>query len=277
MSAGKFCSECGAPLGERTCPRCGAKLPARAKFCAECGAPAPGGAGGAGGAGAAAGRRAPAIAGAVPLPRSDRMAWYVTGVAVIALLVVVVVLVARKSGPPASAQAAAVPGGGGGGGGGAPPGMEQATTDISKMSPQEQADRLFNRVMTAHESGDTQQVAFFGPMALQAYANLGGNLNADARLHVGLIDLALGQPDPAAAQGDTILRGSRTHLFGWLLEARAAEEAGDSAAARRSYRNFLANFAAERAKKLPEYAEHAQMLDDARAQAQRFAARGRGS
>ncbi len=266
MSAGKFCSECGSPLGDRTCRSCGAKLSARAKFCPECGAPASGPAAG------GAARSAPALAGAVPLGaprRSDRMAWYVAGVAVIALLVVIVILVGRKSGPPATASAAPTTPG-------EPAGLG-APEDISKMSPQEQADRLFNRVMTAHEAGDTQQVTFFAPMALQAYANLGGSLSADSRLHIGLIELAVGQPDPAAAQGDTILRAARNHLFGWLLEARAAEEAGDSTAMRRSYRNFLANYQAERAKKLPEYTEHAQMLDDARAQAERVAGRAGGS
>ena len=35
---GKFCAECGAPLGKPTCAKCHAELAPNAKFCAECGA-----------------------------------------------------------------------------------------------------------------------------------------------------------------------------------------------------------------------------------------------
>jgi ribosomal protein L40E len=246
MSSGKFCSECGAPLGAASCAKCGAKVPPRAKFCGECGAPVGGGV------------RAP-VPGAQPLPRSDRMAWYVAGVAVLALLVVVVVIVAKRSGAAPGTEAAAPA-----------TGPVRATTDLSSLTPRQSADMLFNKIMTLHEAGKTDSVNFFAPMALQAYAMLGSDLDADARLHLGLIELAIGQPDPAAAQGDTILRKAPQHLFGWLLEARAAEEANDTAAMRRSLRTFLRNYQAERAKNLPEYGEHAQMLQETRDQAERL-------
>jgi hypothetical protein len=250
QTSGKFCSECGAPLGTSACSNCGAKLSARAKFCAECGTPVRG-----------AGRLV--VPGARQLPRGDRMAWYVAGVCVIALLVVIVVVVGKRSPAPAPEAAGGAAG--------------RATTDLSQMSPREQADRLFNRVMVLHEAGKADSVTFFAPMALQAYANLGSGLDADARLHLGLVELAIGAADPAAAQGDTILRGSRTHLFGWLLEARAALVAADSTAARRAFRAFLQNYQAERAKNLPEYTEHSQMLQDARDQAERLTAKPSGS
>ena len=35
---GKFCNNCGAPLGAPKCPQCGAEVPAGARFCGECGA-----------------------------------------------------------------------------------------------------------------------------------------------------------------------------------------------------------------------------------------------
>ncbi len=197
------------------------------------------------------------------------MAWYVAGVCVLALLIVVVVVVARKSGAPAAAAAGAAAG--------APPGGERATTDLSTMTPREQADRLFNRIMTAHEAGDTAQVNFFAPMTLQAYANLGGDLDADARLHVGLVQLAVGAAVPAAAEGDTILKGSPTHLFGWLLKARAAEAEGNTAQAKRAYQSFMKNYDAELAKPRPEYQEHAQMLQDTRTRAQQAGAAAGGS
>jgi hypothetical protein len=189
------------------------------------------------------------------------MAWYVAGVCVLALLIVVVVVVARKSaGPPAAAAGAAS---------GAPPAGDRATTDLSTMSPREQADRLYNRIMTAHEAGDSAQVTFFAPMALQAYANLGGALDADARLHLGLVQLAIGAAVPASAQGDSILKSAPNHLFGWLLKARAAEAAGNTAQAKRAYQSFLQTYDAELAKKRPEYQEHAQMLQDTRSRASR--------
>jgi len=34
---GKFCNNCGAPLGMIVCPKCGAKSPAGTRFCGECG------------------------------------------------------------------------------------------------------------------------------------------------------------------------------------------------------------------------------------------------
>jgi hypothetical protein len=35
--SGKFCNNCGAPLGLKICPKCGAKNPAGTSFCGECG------------------------------------------------------------------------------------------------------------------------------------------------------------------------------------------------------------------------------------------------
>lgn len=36
---GKFCNECGAPLGTQRCPNCGAQVALGLKFCGECGSP----------------------------------------------------------------------------------------------------------------------------------------------------------------------------------------------------------------------------------------------
>jgi len=246
-TSGKFCSECGSPLGEIACAHCGAKNPPRAKFCGECGSPMP-----------ASGRRLNISA--RPTPRGDRMAWYVAGLAVLGLLVVIVITVGRKSQgpPPASAPTGA------------------AAIDLSTMTPRQQADMLFNKIMTLHEAGKTDSVDFFAPMALGAYANLGASLDPDARLHLGLIELAIGQTAAATAQGDTIVRDARTHLFGWLLKGQAALQAGDSAAARRALRTYLQNYQSERAKNLPEYGEHATMLQEAHDQAERLVSKAAG-
>jgi hypothetical protein len=237
QTSGKFCSECGATLGSRACPSCGAKLSARAKFCAECGTTIGGAA------------RSPAAAAS----NADRLPWIVAGIAVVALVVTVVFMVNKRS-PGASAGANAPFAGGN---------PNQATTDLSQMTPREAADKLFDRIMRSSEANDTGDVQRFGPMTLQAYANL-GTLDADARLHVGLVQIALANPAGAAAQADSIQRTSRTHLFGWLLKARAAEAQGNAAAARQAFRGFLDNYTAERAKNLPEYEQHATVLTETR-------------
>jgi hypothetical protein len=39
VGEGKFCNNCGAPLGLNICPKCGAKNNAASRFCGECGTP----------------------------------------------------------------------------------------------------------------------------------------------------------------------------------------------------------------------------------------------
>jgi hypothetical protein len=135
-----------------------------------------------------------------------------------------------------------------------------ATTDISNMSPREQADRLFDRVMTAYEAGDSQQVEFFAPMALQAHAML-GTLDADARFHVGMIDAAMGNFDGAAAQADSIAAVSPHHLFVPLLRWEVANHQNDRAGIRQAYREFLDNYDKEMATGKTEYKEHKTRLE----------------
>ena len=236
-STGKFCSTCGAPLGGAACAKCGATLSARSRFCPECGTPT---------RGAAAARGAGGVA------PNQRAAWIVAGVCVVALIVTIVVVVGRRA-PTVQAEGGAAPG----------PGTP-ATTDITQMPPAQQASRLFDRVMRAEEAGDTAQVTFFAPMAIQAYQMLGAGLGPDERLHVGLLALATHDPTGATAQADTILKGSRTHLYGLLLKARIAEATGNAAATRSALQAFATHYDAERAKNLPEYAEHDQLLVETR-------------
>lgn len=243
QTSGKFCSECGQPLGERKCPKCGAALSARARFCPECGTTV---------AAPSAGGVAP---GAQPVPSrglGEKYPWIIAGLAVVALVVTIIVVVTKRPAPVTAA---------------APFDPNRGTTDISAMSPREAADRLYERTARAAAAGDSSQVQFFGPMTIQAYGNV-TPLDADARLHIGLVHLNLGQPDGALAQADTIARASRTHLFAAALRAQAAAQRGDAALARRAYQEFLRNEASERARNLPEYQQHTALLDEVHTAAQ---------
>jgi tetratricopeptide (TPR) repeat protein len=130
--------------------------------------------------------------------------------------------------------------------------------DISQMSPEERANRLFNRVMILAEAGKTDSVQFFLPMALGAYGQL-PSLDADARYHVGLLHLAGGDATAALAQADTIHQSLPTHLFIYLLRAHAYNQLGNAAEERRAYADFLRNERAELAQKRPEYAQDAHL------------------
>src|SRR5690242_19387655 len=210
------------------CHACGAGLSTTARFCHKCGAQV--------GGGPASGWRA-------GLP------WSVAGAALGALLTVVVLRVAgsgeRGAVPDATSEGTA---------------PRSPLSDISQMSPEERATRLYNRVMTLHTQGKADSAEFFLPMALQAYAMLPA-LDVDARYHIGVLDLTGGNAAAAVAQADTIRRAVPTHLFSFMLRARGLELERDTAGARRAYRDFLTHEAAERKRRRPEYDEHAQNLD----------------
>jgi hypothetical protein len=223
-ASGKFCHNCGAPLGKQTCSKCNAPLNPGAKFCHACGTPTVAGA-----RGAAAGRQG------IP--------WFLVGAAVVALLVVVAVIrLEPGSTPPAPGMPA---------GGAAPAGP----VDLSQLTPREAADRLFDRIMRYREAGITDSAAFFAPMALRAYDML-DERDADARFHIGLIDLAVSDPDGALAQADTIARSVPTHLYAAMLRSDAELAKGDSAAAKRAQQQFLRNYESEMAAGRSEYAPH---------------------
>ncbi len=134
--------------------------------------------------------------------------------------------------------------------------------DISSLSPEQRVDRLFNRVMALAAAGKTDSVAFFAPMAINALAAL-MPLDAHRRYDLGLIQLTAGDPVSARAQADTILAASPTHLLGLALAMRVASAESRRDDARRYAATLTASAAAERAKALPEYNDHAPDLTDA--------------
>jgi Flp pilus assembly protein TadD len=140
------------------------------------------------------------------------------------------------------------------------------------MSPEERANRLFNRVMILAEAGKEDSVRFFLPMALGAYGQL-PELDADTRYHIGLLQLAGGDAAAALAQADTIQRTIPTHLFIYLLRAHAYQQQGNTQQERRAYGDFLRNEPAETARNRPEYVDHRDALTSFKAEAARMTSR----
>jgi len=240
-ATGRFCAECGTPVGGATCAACHAPLSAGAKFCHRCGTPA--------------GERAPRPVGERGL--ASAMPWAVAAIALLALVALIAGQHFARSRPATSpaavADAGALPSADD-----VPPSDRSPTRapDISNLTPEEQADRLFNRVMTLFEQSDTARVQFLAPMAVEAYQRLPG-LTLDQRYHLGRIGAVTGVPQLARAEADTILQQRPTHLLGLVLAAQAARMRGDETAARGYDRRLLAALASEEKAGLPEYAQHA--------------------
>ena len=255
-AAGKYCSACGASLVARVCAGCRADLSLQARFCHRCGRPA--------GPGAAPGSRGPLPRG--PLPARERTAWLVAGLLCVSLLAGIAFKVVRDAPAPATPEMAnpgAVSGREAAG-----PAPAGAAPDISRMTPHERFDRLFNRVMQAAEQGDTAQVERFTPMALGAYAQL-DSADTDARYHAAVLRLQVGDVPGAMALADTILARNPGHLFGYVVRGTAAGFQGDTAAARRAARDFLSHYSADMRANRVEYREHRPALDDFKLQAER--------
>jgi len=140
--------------------------------------------------------------------------------------------------------------------------------DISGLSPQERADRLYNRVMLLATQGKIDSVQFFAPMALTAYQML-TPLNADQRYDMGRIGEVAGALPLAKAQADTILRENPNHLLGLILEARLATLGGDTTLLHSYERRLVAAERAELAKKRDEYMRHQDDITNALQQARK--------
>ena len=135
-----------------------------------------------------------------------------------------------------------------------------APPDLSSMSPQEAAERLFNRIMTAAEQGDMDEAQRFVPMALQAYGQL-GVLDNDGHYHVGLLHVTAGDTDSVQAELDAIRRSVPNHLLGIQLEHALALALGDEDREEEVYRNFLDAYDAEIAMGRAEYRGHRGGID----------------
>lgn len=257
-ATGNFCAECGAPLAGATCPQCGARVPADARYCTQCGTVLAGGAG-AKPTRADGGSRAQGRGGTRLQPEPSMLGWWIAGLALAVAIIVVGYPLLRPDRE-----------GAGGGGGVAPPGPPAAGggVDLSAMTPREAADRLFNRVMGAAEAGDTGQLRFFLPMAIQAYQQA-QPLDADGYYHLSLLQRTGGQADSALATARSALEAAPDHLLLLSAAAEAAQALGREFEAREYYARVVAVYEVERAKSLPEYEAHSRqlpnLLEEARA------------
>jgi hypothetical protein len=132
--------------------------------------------------------------------------------------------------------------------------------DISSMTPQERASRLFDRIMRLSEEGKRDSVELFASMAIPVYESL-GPLVLDGRYDLGRIALVSDQLELARAQADSILQQAPDHLLGLIL-ASAVARAQDQPSQRAEFdRRLLAAERGELAKDLPEYTRHRSDID----------------
>lgn len=232
------------PAAGPACPSCAAPVPAAARFCPACGA---------------ALKEAPEAGKDV----GQWAAWKVVAVgAVTGLLVVAVfgaVMYSQRPGAPSSASpfpSSLFD---------SPPLASSGTPpDLSKMTPREAADRLFDRVMMASEQGDSVEALRFAPMAIEAYGNL-ATLDRDAHYHLGLIHGVAGNRADVERQIAALRQGAPNHLLALVLEHDLAEQAGDGAAVARTLAAFAAAYDAERVLLRPEYDAHRNVIEKFRA------------
>ncbi len=234
-ASGRFCSSCGGPLGAVACGACHAELTPGAKLCHRCGTPV----------------GTPGSAPVEPEPQpgrtSDALPWAVAAIALLALVAMVAGQRFARSGqsaaPDASVQADA-----------SQPALGPAP-DISQMSPDERASRLYDLIMGADERGQKDTVQMFAPMGTAAFQML-DSLTLDQRYDMGRIAEVSGNDALAAVEADSILKKNPNHLLGLILAAQAANSRKDSAAQRRYLDRLLKAEPGEMAKQRPEYSLH---------------------
>jgi tetratricopeptide (TPR) repeat protein len=136
-------------------------------------------------------------------------------------------------------------------------------------TPREQADRLFNRIMTERENGDTAKARFFLPMGIMAYEQA-GDLEPDGLYHLAILQSSAGRPQDAIKTAQRILAIDPDHLLALGAAAEAAEESGAGADAAKYYQHFYQVYDTEKKKTLAEYIDHARVIPQYYEAAKRF-------
>lgn len=226
-ASGRFCASCGAALAGASCIACNEPLTPGARFCHHCGA--------------GVGTASPTVKSALP--------WIVPGIAVMALVAFLIGQRVARGNPAGAAPDATAS-------------APVRAPDISSMSPEERASRLFDLVMRFGEEGKIDSLKFFAPMAIQAYEMIGPP-DAHARYDMGMIGVVSGDVALARAEADTILTTDKTELLGLVLAMKAAGLRQDMEARADFQRRLVAAAPAERARKLKEYDEHKADIDAA--------------
>ena len=134
--------------------------------------------------------------------------------------------------------------------------------DISQLSPEQRAERLYNRILRESEAGRPETVRSFLPMAFAAFEML-SPMSLEHRYDMGRIAEVGGDTARARAQADTILQQRPTHLLGLILSAEAARMVGNEPRARQFDERLLNGESRERAVALPEYLLHKRDIDAA--------------
>jgi hypothetical protein len=236
------------------CPACQAELSPQARFCHRCGM-------------AVSGSRP--LAGAGGASASERTAWTIAGLLVLALFGMIAYKVLTGDTATRAPDMANA--------GNAPPGATQIgdpggplptgpAPDISALTPAEQFIRLYNRVMEAAGRGDSATVVNFTPMALGAYARLDSFTN-DERYHAAVLNAQVGRLPEALALTDTMLAATPGYLLAYVVRADIARFRNDAAGLRQAYADFNAAYPAESAARRAEYADHQNVLDEFRTRA----------
>ncbi|MDQ2665003.1 MAG: hypothetical protein M3Z05_03245 [Gemmatimonadota bacterium] len=187
-------------------------------------------------------------------------------VAAIALVALIALVVGQRIGARNTSVAEPIADAGAPPGTAVPTGAMPRAPDISQLSPEQRAERLYDRIMTEVEAGRTENVKTFMPMAIAAYEML-GPLNLDQRYDLGRIGEVGGDSTLARAQADTILATKPTHLLGLILKGKAARMEGNEARARDADTKLLAAEPTERSLGLKEYLLHKNDIDAALASA----------
>ena len=212
----------------------------------------------------ASGPGASATRGAAPAPvlSSGTLGWITAGVLGVSLFLLLALpqIQNRDSSPAAPRAGVAAP---------APaPAGNASAVDLSSMTPREAADRLFDRIVMASETGDSVQMVSFLPMGIAAY-DRARPLDADGLFHLSLLQRLALRFDQALATAEGALATQPQHLLSLHAAAEAAKELGDTGRAREYFSRFVEHYDAEIGSSNPDYQVHERLLpamrEDARA------------
>lgn len=269
---GRFCAQCGTPVDGAACAGCRAPLSPGARFCHRCGTAAGAAPATAAGVGGGA-SRGDTLTTALP--------W---AFAAIALLSFGAYVAAQHFGGRTTPTGPVAAGAAGAAGAEASamaqrdpslagiPGGQPRAPDISQMTPEQRADRLFERIMIAYEQGNSEFVQNMAPMAFGAYEML-PTLDPLRRYDLGRIAEITGALPVARAHADTLLQREPDHLLGLSLAARVADLQSDEAR-RASFARRLVEVAPTQLARDPlplEYEAHRNDINIALAEAKRRA------